>query len=503
MARMTPEGDALVIRLVYDGPPRSGKTTSLAALARGMARAVFSPAVADERTLYFDWLDYIGGNFDGIPIRCQILSVPGQRELSARRLALLADADAAVFVTDCAPERLGETAEHLRELRSLLAARPAPRPGVVVQANHRDRPGVMPLPALRAALGLDGIALVESVATESQGIREAFVLAVRLALDRAREQRAQGNLAAAPGATDSPASLLAWLQAAEEGAPPAAVSAVSLAPAAPSPAAQTPTVAAEARRSRAEPAAEELRPPRLPDSDAPSGRVWPPIDGRMLLHSAAAPGAVPRRSGDGSWRVRSGHWHFHSAAELEFSNLDDAKRMLLLWAHSHGGGFERLSPYRCLALTETGWGSWRLWQVVRAEESLLRRIAAALRHAASTEPAALAEQLRLAALRLLEARAAFRSAPALPCKLAVVGDLQGRAAYIGLLPPPGWEPSADELAASDADLLRREIQPLLAPLRGAHRPSFEALLAALALPAADDGHSAAAATARSAILTGV
>ena len=214
MARMTAEQDALVVRLVYDGPPRSGKTTSLGALAQGMARPVFSPAEEEGRTLYFDWLEYTGGSFDGIPIRCQILSVPGQRELAPRRRALLAEADAIVLVIDGTPEHLPAAAEHLRDLRSFVASRPSPRPGVVVQANHRDRPDALPLAALRDGLGLDGLALVESVATESQGIREAFVLAVRLALDRARELLARSALPAGPGEMDDPDALLAWLQAA-------------------------------------------------------------------------------------------------------------------------------------------------------------------------------------------------------------------------------------------------------------------------------------------------
>lgn len=211
MARLTPERDALVVRLVYDGPPRSGKTTSLRALAAGMARGVVSPREEDGRTLYFDWLEYTGGTFDGIPIRCQILSVPGQQELASRRHALLVEADAVVFVTNSTPEHLPGAAAHLRGLRDLLESMPAPRPGVIVQANHRDLPDALPLPALGEGLGLDGLTVVESVATESEGTREAFVFAVRLALDRARELRRLGALPAGGGETDDPLTLMAWL----------------------------------------------------------------------------------------------------------------------------------------------------------------------------------------------------------------------------------------------------------------------------------------------------
>lgn len=487
MARLTPERDALVIRLVYDGPPFSGKTTSLGALAGGMARSVFSPAEAEGRTQYFDWLDYVGGSFDGIPIRCQILSVPGQQELAGRRRALLADADALVFVTNSTPESLTAAAEHLRDLRSFLDSRPTPRPGVVVQANYRDAPGALPLAALRDRLGLDGLALVESVATEGLGIREAFVLAVRLALDRAREMRTMGALPAGPGETDDPGALLAWLQTAEAEPTPGAERILG--------ASETPP-----RRTGAEPgpARESSGAPRLPDSDAPSGRVWPPIDGRMLLHSSAAPGAVPWLAEDGSWRLRTSAWQFHSSPRHEFDRLDDAKQELLYWAQKHASGFGRLSPHRCLALAETGLGTWRLWQVVHAEESLRQRLGKALRE---STPASMVKLLGVCTSWLLLARDSFVLAPKLPCRLEVIGELRGRPVYIGLLPPPSWEPVPDELSIADAALVRRELQPLIEAIL-VERRWPEDLFAALIPPSAESSRSPVLAEALMAILAG-
>ena len=448
MARMTPAADALRVRLVYDGPPHSGKTTSLGALAGGMASAVFSPAEAEGRTLYFDWLEYVGGSFEGIPIHCQILSVPGQPELAARRRALLAEADAVVFVTGSSGEQLAAAAAHLGELRAFLESRPAPRPGVVVQANHRDRADALPLAGLRGALDLEGLALVASVATENQGIREAFVLAVRLALDRARELLAQGALPVGSDGIESPAALLAWMQAAEA-APAAVPSAVSAMPAPAAAESAAPAVSVAGSRV-----------PRLPDSGAPSGRVWPPVEGRMLLHTAASPGLVPKLGRDGAWRAGGEGWCFHSAAGHEFAQLDEAKQELLLWARKHAGGFDRLSPQRCLALTDTGWGTWRLWQVVRAEESLRQRLRAAVQQgAAAGELPGLA---RACAGWLLAARGTFQRSPPLPCRLEVIGESAGRPAYIGLLPPPSWQPRPEEAALADHELVEREIGPLLA-----------------------------------------
>ena len=103
MAVLDPRSDTVVIRVVYDGAPMAGKTTSVGALGRGLGSEVHSPAEVGGRTLYFDWLDYTGGLFEGRRIRCQIISVPGQATLAPRRRRLLESADAIVFVGDSAP----------------------------------------------------------------------------------------------------------------------------------------------------------------------------------------------------------------------------------------------------------------------------------------------------------------------------------------------------------------------------------------------------------------
>jgi hypothetical protein len=78
----------------------AGKTTSLRALAGSLGQTLKSPAEEYGRTLYSDWLDYTAGRFEGYKIRCQIVSVPGQPELSQRRWRLVKDADAIVYVGD-------------------------------------------------------------------------------------------------------------------------------------------------------------------------------------------------------------------------------------------------------------------------------------------------------------------------------------------------------------------------------------------------------------------
>jgi hypothetical protein len=80
MAILDTDANEIVIRVVYDGPPEAGKTTSMRALAGSLSQTTVTPAEdANGRTLWFDWMEYVGGRYEGSRIRCQIVSVPGQR----------------------------------------------------------------------------------------------------------------------------------------------------------------------------------------------------------------------------------------------------------------------------------------------------------------------------------------------------------------------------------------------------------------------------------------
>ncbi len=340
-----------------------------------------------------------------------------------------------------------------RELRAWLAVQPVPRPGVVLQANHRDAPSALPLAELQAVLDLEGLAVVESVAIESHGIRQAFVLAVGLALERARALQRKGELPQGPGETDDPGVLLARIQ--------------SL----PSPL----EGAEKAVRATAAKLQDSTGAPRLPDARTPGGRLWPPIEGRAVLESATVPGARPRRGPNGCWHFRRGLWYVHSARRHEIADLDDARLELVQWARGHAKDLSRLSPRRCLALADTGLGTWRLWQVLSLQESCRQTLYEALR---SCAPEVAAQHLRTCAELLGGACGVFQRPPFLPCRLDVLGEAGGRPVYVGLLPPVRWEPPAGEYPTSTAALVRREIEPLVEAVRP-QPPAVEAALAAL------------------------
>jgi hypothetical protein len=197
----------------------AGKSTSVGALGRGLGSEVFTPAEVSGRTLYFDWLDYTGGLFEGRRIRCQIISVPGQATLAPRRRRLLESADSIIFVGDSSPAGFIADRGYLSGLSRVLDQLPGPPVGLVLQANKRDSPHAVPIDSIRSMLDSMQlrIGIIESIATNGNGVREAFVFAVRLALDRVRELSRIGELLSVRPMVDSPQELLDQLRQSEDG----------------------------------------------------------------------------------------------------------------------------------------------------------------------------------------------------------------------------------------------------------------------------------------------
>ena len=200
MAIIDTERDVIVIRIVYDGPPFSGKTTSIHTLGNllGKNNPVFSPEESDGKTLYFDWMEYIGGLFKGYGISCQIISVPGQLSLEERRHFLLRTADAVIFVLDAGEKKTEIPLLYFKDLQNVLSLQPDEETvKVVIQANKQDKPNAFSSEQLKTEVfyNYPEIKIIESIATVGKGVRETFVLAVRHAIERADALMAKEQLA--------------------------------------------------------------------------------------------------------------------------------------------------------------------------------------------------------------------------------------------------------------------------------------------------------------------
>ena len=124
-------------KVVYYGPPQSGKTTNLEQIHRltdpgGMSRLV-SLNTGQDRTLFFDLLPFSLGNVAGYDFKLQVYTVPGQVQYNATRRVVLSGADAVVFVADSQRGMLKENLASLENMKvNLLANRLVPEKVPVV-----------------------------------------------------------------------------------------------------------------------------------------------------------------------------------------------------------------------------------------------------------------------------------------------------------------------------------------------------------------------------------
>lgn len=455
----------LVVRIVYDGPALSGKTTSLRALAQGVSSQVECPAEASGRTLFFDWVDYVGGLFDGRQIRCQIVSVPGQKELAHRRKLLIESADALVLVLDTRQMEWEFGLGWVRDTVPFCRGK-SPPVGLVLQANKRDAADAVSTDDMQRSLNrIAPVAVVPSTATSGEGIREAFVLAVRLALDRVRALAAAGQLHTGKPSEDDAAQLFAHMRGAER--EPAAPLNGALA--------QSALISLEAELET------ELDPLRLgprgddltddpaherlfvPDPMMPGGMIWPPVDGRALLHEVASLEIRPLRTGRSDWAGSGSGFRFHSLRAALFPDSHSARTELLEWARLHSANTAHLSAGRAVILADAGNGRLRLWQIVRSEATLRERLASACQ---LPEAIQVADELIGVATQLAVARESFADTTiGLPCTLWTVGSgASYRPTFVGLMPARDSQLPAEPRGR---ELLLRELSPQLRELRRA------------------------------------
>ncbi|MDY7096458.1 MAG: GTPase domain-containing protein, partial [Acidobacteriota bacterium] len=322
--------EPLQLRIVYDGPARAGKTTSLRALAESFQRPVESPGEAEGRTLLFDWMEHVGGLFEGRSIHFQVISVPGQRNLEERRLALVGLADAVVVVADSSPDGVAQLRDHLLRLRSHLEARGGPPVGILVQANKRDLEDAAPMDEIRRSVESTGAAVVESVATTGEGIRSAFLQAVRLALDRIREHReSTGELHSGP-ALEGSDELLAWLRGGSGQSPSTGDELSDDDEARQGEARKQLRRVLEAERQTETASRPSPTEPAVPRPEVHSSQLWPAVRGRLhLIWAWSGRELEARPEEDGAWAAEGAYrWQVRSHPEDRYPSVEAARTAL-------------------------------------------------------------------------------------------------------------------------------------------------------------------------------
>jgi hypothetical protein len=178
-------------KLVYYGVGVGGKTTSLQ-----QVHGIFCPRnevqlvsinTEEDSTLLFDFLPINLGQVGGFKIRIQGFTVPGQPKYRQMRKYVLQGADAVVFVVDSQRSRLQENLESLQSMRENLrsSSGTSEEIPIVLQYNKRDLPDILSEEELDAQFRFrPDVESFPSVATEGQGVFEAFVQATSLLVEK-------------------------------------------------------------------------------------------------------------------------------------------------------------------------------------------------------------------------------------------------------------------------------------------------------------------------------
>jgi len=179
-------------KIVYYGPPLSGKTTNLEYLHRVMPADVKGQmtilSTQQDRTLYFDFLPLRSNAIKGFVSRFQLYTVPGQPVYNQTRRIVLTGVDGLVFVADSRWSEMERNAESFANLQENLATYKRLLCDIpyVLQFNKRDLPDIAPPEYMDFMLNrMDEKAEFHpSVASEGRGVIETLNVICRMVMAR-------------------------------------------------------------------------------------------------------------------------------------------------------------------------------------------------------------------------------------------------------------------------------------------------------------------------------
>jgi len=170
----------IILKVVYYGPPLSGKTTNLQAIhdllnptVRGRLTTLNT---ADDRTLFFDVLPVIVSSSSGYAIKVKLFTVPGQVVHAATRRLVLSGADGVVFVADSQLAEARVNNEYWHGMRHYLAENGLDAAAIptVIQFNKRDLPNVRTDEELDELRKKSPEPLFAAVAIRGEGVMETL-----------------------------------------------------------------------------------------------------------------------------------------------------------------------------------------------------------------------------------------------------------------------------------------------------------------------------------------
>jgi signal recognition particle receptor subunit beta len=324
MAIIDKQNNLVSIRIVYDGRSGAGKTATIHNLrhALGIDKEVYS--LDSGTTSYFDWLEYTGGQFDGMPINCQILTTPGAAEFKQRREYLLQQADILVFVVDSS--NLAEITASFAELQAMEI-----NCNILLQANKQDLSSPENNAEINKLFAPLVTKIIQTNALKNRGLREVFVTAVHLAIENLAQHETNSITIA------NPQQLLQLMQA-----------------------------------------------PEMPANSEILGldyiKVYPPLLGRNILQQLQEynHSSIYANLQDEIWTVKlANDWCAWSKSNWLYSSETEAIKALREYISWQLICSSLLAEKRCLSIYKDG-EQWRLWQITALMPNVATQLQQAL-----------------------------------------------------------------------------------------------------------------------------
>src|SRR6056297_3347898 len=117
------------IKIVYYGPGRSGKTTNLEYLYSSLKKKfngdlpskLITIDTQGDRTLFFDFFPIELGKINGLDLKLQLYTTPGQVMYESTRRLVLKGVDGVIFVADSLASREDANLDSFQNLKDNLA----------------------------------------------------------------------------------------------------------------------------------------------------------------------------------------------------------------------------------------------------------------------------------------------------------------------------------------------------------------------------------------------
>ena len=176
-------------KIIYAGPPKSGKTTNVQWLYKKTApqnsrSELLHLPLESSPTALFDFLPLSIGKVRDFSTRLHLYTIPGQELFKSTGKIILKGLDGIVFVADSNPARMEKNTESLNQLRLQLEDEgyELKKTPLVIQYNKRDLSTAEPLFRLKQALNYYNSPDVSAEAVNGKGVFDTLKIISRLVL---------------------------------------------------------------------------------------------------------------------------------------------------------------------------------------------------------------------------------------------------------------------------------------------------------------------------------